>query len=212
MKKFYMFLVAGLTALGVNAQALQFYVGGKEVEAGSRIDITSYLEGQKIDPKLEIKAEQGGFVNATVTNVSAECTPAFDEVEWLYGAKLVLQWCAFGDNCKLIGVGESLTKSATLEPGKLTDMVVDYGFEVGYEQDFSEVTYKGECTVKCAFGGKEYELTLYVDNDNSGVNDIALDSNAPVVYYDLQGRRVENPAQGLYIMRQGSKVVKALIK
>ena len=44
----------------------------------------------------------------------------------------------------------------------------------------------------------------------AGVEGIEIDENAPVEYYNLQGVRVENPANGLYIMRQGDKVVKVI--
>lgn len=47
----------------------------------------------------------------------------------------------------------------------------------------------------------------------SGVNDvIAEDTDAPVVYYNLQGVRVDNPANGLYIRVQGKKATKVLIR
>lgn len=46
--------------------------------------------------------------------------------------------------------------------------------------------------------------------DTSGVEGIEIDANAPVEYYNLQGVRVEKPANGLYIMRQGDKVVKVI--
>lgn len=46
--------------------------------------------------------------------------------------------------------------------------------------------------------------------DAAGVEGIEIDENAPVEYYNLQGVRVENPANGLYIMRQGDKVVKVI--
>ncbi len=46
----------------------------------------------------------------------------------------------------------------------------------------------------------------------SGVADIeAADDNAPVEYFNLQGIRVENPADGLYIRRQGSKITKVIL-
>lgn len=47
-------------------------------------------------------------------------------------------------------------------------------------------------------------------NGTTGVEGIEIDENAPVEYYNLQGVRVENPANGLYIMRQGDKVVKVI--
>jgi hypothetical protein len=48
----------------------------------------------------------------------------------------------------------------------------------------------------------------------SGINDITVDSadsNAPVQYFDLQGRRVLNPSNGLYIRRQGSATSKVIL-
>lgn len=45
-----------------------------------------------------------------------------------------------------------------------------------------------------------------------GINDItAADENAPVIYYNLQGVRVDNPESGLYIMRQGNNVSKVYL-
>jgi hypothetical protein len=42
--------------------------------------------------------------------------------------------------------------------------------------------------------------------------DEALDPNAPVEYYNLQGVRVSNPENGIYIRRQGNKATKVVIK
>ena len=38
------------------------------------------------------------------------------------------------------------------------------------------------------------------------------DTDGAVEYYNLNGVRVENPAAGLYIRRQGNKVTKVLVK
>ena len=49
----------------------------------------------------------------------------------------------------------------------------------------------------------------------SDIEDIVVDadsSDAPVEYYNLQGIRVENPANGIYIRRQGSTITKVTIK
>ena len=39
-----------------------------------------------------------------------------------------------------------------------------------------------------------------------------VDENAPVEYYNLQGVRVENPSEGLFIRRQGKKATKVILK
>lgn len=41
---------------------------------------------------------------------------------------------------------------------------------------------------------------------------VVSDENAPVEYFNLQGVRVENPSNGLYIKRQGNKATKVLVK
>lgn len=51
---------------------------------------------------------------------------------------------------------------------------------------------------------------LYMSTN--GIDDIAIDENAPVEYYNLNGQRVENPVSGLYIERRGNKVRKVVIR
>lgn len=46
----------------------------------------------------------------------------------------------------------------------------------------------------------------------TGVGSVTEDENAPVMHYDLAGRRVENPSNGIFIRKQGSKVSKVAIR
>lgn len=55
------------------------------------------------------------------------------------------------------------------------------------------------------FGGVMFQAS-------TGVEGINADNNAPVQYFNLQGVEVENPANGLYIRRQGAKASKVLVK
>lgn len=48
--------------------------------------------------------------------------------------------------------------------------------------------------------------------DTTAIEAIEADTTAPVEYFNLQGIRVENPENGLYIRRQGSKTTKVLVK
>lgn len=49
--------------------------------------------------------------------------------------------------------------------------------------------------------------------DQSGIDDIDSDTNdMPVEYYNLNGMRVDNPANGIFIRRQGNKVSKIYIR
>lgn len=50
------------------------------------------------------------------------------------------------------------------------------------------------------------------DNTQTAITEIeAADEDAPVEYFNLQGVRVDNPTNGLYIRRQGNKVTKVII-
>lgn len=57
-------------------------------------------------------------------------------------------------------------------------------------------------------------IKVAYDKASSGVNNIAVEdnANAPVEYFNLQGVRVANPENGLYIRRQGNKAIKVFIR
>ncbi len=48
--------------------------------------------------------------------------------------------------------------------------------------------------------------------DGAGVETIVVENeNAPVEYFNLQGVRVAEPANGIFIRRQGNKVTKVAL-
>ena len=54
--------------------------------------------------------------------------------------------------------------------------------------------------------------TFEVPGDLTGIESVdAEEVEAPVEYYNLQGVRVMNPENGLYIKRQGNKVTKVIL-
>ncbi len=57
-----------------------------------------------------------------------------------------------------------------------------------------------------------YFITVTGNSSTSAVENIAIDENAPVEFYNLQGVRVANPENGLYIKRQGNKAQKIYVK
>ena len=50
----------------------------------------------------------------------------------------------------------------------------------------------------------------FTGNASSGIDGIVVDEEAPVDYYNLQGIRVAEPTNGLYIRRQGNKATKVV--
>lgn len=96
-------------------------------------------------------------------------------------------------------------------------------YAAGVSFDAANTTFAltGEPAGNCTFDGtanKEYKFsfvpstkTLTVTEVTS-VDTIGIDNNAPAEYYNLQGVRVSNPEKGLYIVRQGDKVSKQVIR
>lgn len=54
-------------------------------------------------------------------------------------------------------------------------------------------------------------LVTKVNGGTVGVEAVAAEADVPAVYYNLQGARVENPAEGLYIRVKGNKVEKVIL-
>ena len=98
----------------------------------------------------------------------------------------------------------------TLAPGEGADFEVNYdsieGLEAGREYTILfSVVY-----------GREYKnicepIIIKVSDEMLSVNSIDSCPNSPVEYFNLQGVRVANPENGLYIRRQGSKVEKVFL-
>ena len=56
------------------------------------------------------------------------------------------------------------------------------------------------------------QIVLKVRNNPTDVEDVmGDDDDAPIEYYDLSGRRVEQPTHGIYIMKQGESVRKVVV-
>lgn len=91
--------------------------------------------------------------------------------------------------------------------------VDDYTIDLGaYEGKKIQIGYHyvADGTV-C--GGWQIKDILVKGKKTSAVSDITVeDEDAPVVYYNLQGVRVANPANGLYIRVQGKKATKILVR
>lgn len=99
----------------------------------------------------------------------------------------------------------------------VTNWPVDWTFVSAGDLDIAE--YAGK---KIQLGAKymstdaisvtwEIKEVAVKDANHSGVA-IVADENAPAVYFDLNGRRVAEPANGLFIKVQGNKATKVIFK
>lgn len=99
---------------------------------------------------------------------------------------------------------------------QVADNAIDIALEDG--------SYKGECVEgKGSWNIPAWEggnLTIVVNlNDmtvNFSANDAGveslIDADAPAVYYNLQGVKVNNPQNGIFVVKQGNKTHKVVIR
>lgn len=61
--------------------------------------------------------------------------------------------------------------------------------------------------------GEDAPITMLFTLHTDGVDDIAVDENAPVKYFNLQGMEIVNPAKGQVVIKtQGKKATKVVVK
>jgi hypothetical protein len=63
------------------------------------------------------------------------------------------------------------------------------------------------------YGGFSLKLPDGYSPTTSSVADIAIDNDAPIEYFNLQGMRIDNPTPGqLVIRRQGAATTKLVVR
>ena len=55
------------------------------------------------------------------------------------------------------------------------------------------------------------KYTFQVPENYTSIKETLVDENAPVEYYNLQGVKVENPSNGIFIRKQGAKTTKVVL-
>lgn len=200
------------------------YVNGEVVKNGDRIDITKFYEELTVEgfgvykrqynTHLVVVPAVGDEMVVTVSDFSND-TPLDDNEE--YGADLSVQFCGFTGSCSAIQVGDTYERIGETTPDKEIDMMTEimvgsYGSAVG--DDFAKMGVKAEFTMTFQLDEQVTVLTFFIDQKgiDAAVEGIESESNVAPVYYDLQGRRVEAPAKGLYIVKKGNKVSKEYIR
>lgn len=125
----------------------------------------------------------------------------------------------YNGNCN---IGVSLSKGCSIEvpaDGQLTneepiELIPSDKYE--YVDNFALVKNCSDFS-KFDLKSTSYHLEandgnlVLVSGDLSGISAVVADENAPVEYYNLQGIRVENPSNGIFIRRQGTKTTKVAL-
>ena len=193
-----------LGAAASQAQSFTVYSYGEQVTDGATINLKGELTEQKFeengytftyanciwDPELEVKATES--VMGTV-ELFAE------------GEGWAICW---PEQCKPVSAGKSLSVSGLFN--SLGANLQIHCELTAYDEELV-IPENNSAKVVITVGDESMTLTLATDKPSAGVEKIEGAASAPV-YYNLQGQKVDNPNNGVFIRVINGKSSKVMVK
>ena len=117
-------------------------------------------------------------------------------------------------------VYESEVLATTILPSNTSDKSVTWSSS---DESVARIQSNDDGSVTVMLIAEGYAVITATTNDGSnlsascvvsstaGIDDVVVDDNAPAEYYNLQGVKVDNPTNGLYIKKQGGKATKVIL-
>lgn len=186
------------------AQSFTVYSHGEQVTDGATINVKGELKEEKFedngysfiyreckwDPELVVKSSESVMG-------SVEITPS--------GEGWSICW---PEQCKPVGAGKTRTESGLFSA---TGSELQIHCElVAYDEEIA-VPENNSATIVISVGDEKVTLTLVNDNPSASVNKIEGSAKA-AVYYNLQGQKVDNPKNGVFIRVINGKSSKVMLK
>lgn len=112
---------------------------------------------------------------------------------------------------KGIEISEVNNRTLTFKQGDTTFAGYNQ-FSITLPTEYEGAKFDVVAIIGCYNGNLQVQPISIEANGSSAISDINIDENAPVEYFNLQGIRVANPENGLYIRRQGNTVSKVIIR
>lgn len=192
----------------MSAQTLSFTVSGKPVNNGDEVFSynVNYIPPEdgwpatiQLFPEVFVTSDQNTSLTVEMKNTSES-------------PDMVLQMC-WPTICQSCAPGNTISSESNIKAGDANDLKIDSFWLDAIEG----VTYVGKCEITAYPTGApdkkfSFKLTMQYPQDPGAVDGIEMDSDVAPVYYNLQGVRVENPENGLYIVKRGNKVSKTIIR
>lgn len=202
---------------------------GKEKPAGNAVYLQRELNAENIATGVYFKFGLTGYSTGITT-------PALDKAgeDGVTGFTVSFDWCpqrqtsgAYDKTHLAVYVNNEA--AGTDGRKDLPDHTIKSGSALEWhhvEIPFDNYTLKGtdKITIRPGAnqwpGGTSAAYRFYLKNlkittttpISTGIAGIEAEENAPIEYYNLQGIRVAEPENGLYIVRQGNKVSKKFIR
>lgn len=207
MKKIYTLIALAFAAMSASADVV-LTLGGEVCDPSKTVEVLAVEEnyGDETDPWIQIGAGQTDpkLKNTSSSNASISVTVITDD--WKN-----FTWC-FPDQCMPLTAKET-TKSHTLTAGEEKALTLDASFG-GFDEDYNPIwgpdCYKSmsaSVTIKEGSKSTTYNLDFVYDERSScgvfpggadGI-DTVLSTTTDAPRYDLQGRRTNSTAHGIFL-------------
>lgn len=216
MKKLYLIAAMLLSFCGINAQNFTLYSHGEALEDGATVDLMKYWDEARswYNPELVLVPTVSGQLTVDVNYVKGDINPALDD-DWIKGFQGSINFCSIDGICLVVNAGKTGHKEGNVTANQDVDMQTELVVMAGDEEPSFTYDIDAEFTMTCSLGGESKTYTFIAkgkQGEENAVEAITLDPNAPAEFFNLQGVKVANPENGLYIVRQGNKTFKQIIK
>lgn len=215
MKKLLLSMALVATASACFADDYELYIG-TEAENGEVTDYVLVEEGANYVAHRENVTQFPALVGCdayvkavnntgAAANLRIAVTPEYDNSIGSAG----LQIC-IGTNCRGDVVEETVAANSTI--GGSTADHIGYSDFVMAADMADALKFDSKYSVTMSLGNVERHFTITFSNETASVGSIDLGSSE-AEYFSLQGLPVANPEKGcIYIVRQGGKVSKAVVR
>lgn len=228
MKKIYSLIALAFAAMSASADVV-LTMGGQECDPSKTVEVYAEVEnwGDEETPYYMI---EGGMTDPYITNTGSanatvSATVTLDESTMFTPEGMpIFTWC-FPDNCNPLKQKETtMTKKVdgtpiVIKPGASLSLALHVDFS-GADEEGNFIygptlyaSYSATVTIKEGSKSKTYTVKFIYDEScdekaglAAGINTV-LRGEDNAVRYDLQGRRTNNTAAGLFI-QNGRKFIK----
>lgn len=208
-----------------------FFAISASAENSVVFDFTSAaaLQDANVD---NVEPSETGSVSLTGKNFKSgpigltfNSSSSYSQPEWNKGQELFVYsdtdmvFTAEGEGCHITKIVFDVNQWPYVYDSDVTATpTVANGFKMNDSGEYSFVANSDTQYTYVKFDffdrGKFNKLTVYYEGGDTSVAGIAVDSDSQPVYYNLQGVQVESGSLtgGVYIVRQGTRTTKILVK
>jgi len=188
-----------LTATTAKAQSFEFRYQGNTVPEGGTVTIAAVPDefgfGEYWCESNPSSNPNNGLILKLLSGTTASGTANIN-IERNTMNPQTLKWC-MGGECSLLNDKTSLDKTFSVSNGS-----------VQVQFDAENCRNEGDllATLTATIGTETHSVKILFTYGTSDINNVNGDIQQDNVYFDLNGRRVDNPTKGVYITN-GKKIV-----